>query len=85
MRLINTVTQGPGSQYEGRVEISHNGLWGTICSTVGWDWEDAHVICVMAGFSTAVRPVTDGFYGPAGEGGRRRNRLSEKTFYKRTL
>ena len=40
----------------------HNGRWGTICDE-GWDWEDAHVVCVMAGFGTAVRPVTDGYYG----------------------
>ena len=66
MRLTNTVTQGPGSQYEGRVEVYYSGQWGTICSR-GFDWEDAHVICVMAGFGTAVRPVTDGFYGPASQ------------------
>jgi hypothetical protein len=64
VRLSNTVTQGAGSQYEGRVEVYYNGRWGTICS-YGFDWEDAHVVCVMAGFGTAVRPVTDGFYGPA--------------------
>ena len=63
VRLVNNVTSGPGSQYEGRVEVHWNGQWGSICS-VGWDWEDANVICTMAGFETAVRPVTDGFYGP---------------------
>ena len=65
VRLTNTVTHGTGSQYEGRVEVYYNDQWGTICSE-GWDWEDAHVACVMAGFGTAVRPVTDGYYGSAG-------------------
>ena len=63
VRLVNNVTEGPGSQYEGRVEIYRNGVWGTVCN-VGWDWEDANVACVMAGYQTAVRPVTDGHYGP---------------------
>ncbi|CAI8016958.1 Galectin-3-binding protein [Geodia barretti] len=63
VRLVNNVTSGLGSQYEGRVEIYRNGTWGTVCS-VGWDLEDANVACVVAGFETAVRPVTDGFYGP---------------------
>ena len=62
VRLVNVNTTGPGSQYEGRVEIFYNGMWGTICSN-GWDWEDAHVVCVMAGFGTAVKPVTDGYFG----------------------
>ena len=63
MRLANPNSTEPGSQYEGRVEVYHSGEWGTICS-YGWSWEDAHVICRMIGFETAVRPVTDGYmYG----------------------
>ena len=59
---MNNAT-GPGSQYEGRVEVFWHGEWGTVCSN-GWNWEDANVVCVMVGFQTAVRPVTDGRFGP---------------------
>ena len=63
VRLVNFANAtGPGSQYEGRVEVYHEGEWGTICDN-DWTFQDAIVACRMAGFSTAVRPVTSGYYG----------------------
>ena len=35
---------GGSNEYEGRVEICMNGVWGSICD-YGWDSIDASVVC----------------------------------------
>jgi len=42
------------STNEGRVEVFHNGQWGTICDD-SWGYYEALVICRMLGFSNAVQ------------------------------
>ncbi|XP_008325989.1 deleted in malignant brain tumors 1 protein [Cynoglossus semilaevis] len=46
----------PG-RFRGRVEVRHNGVWGTICDD-SFDNVDGMVICKMLGFSSAITTFT---------------------------
>lgn len=42
---------GGNNPSEGRLEIKHEGTWGTVCSD-GFDQSDGQVVCSMLGYNT---------------------------------
>ncbi|NXE27638.1 MARCO protein, partial [Ardeotis kori] len=46
-----------GGGRRGRVEIFHQGTWGTICDD-GWDSQDGNVVCRMLGYSRSISTFT---------------------------
>ncbi|XP_022110413.1 uncharacterized protein LOC110989982 isoform X2 [Acanthaster planci] len=50
------------NRYEGRLEISINGTWGTVCGDL-WDLQDAQVACRQLGFPGVIRETHGGSFG----------------------
>lgn len=62
MRLV-----GGKNRHEGRVEIYHDGVWGTVCVN-GWGTNNAEVVCKDLGFpSRRALPTTNAFFGPGSD------------------
>ena len=57
VRLVNGA-----SLNEGRVEVYHNGQWGTVCDD-SWHTADADVVCKQLGFESAERIYYRAHYG----------------------
>ncbi|XP_017096513.2 LOW QUALITY PROTEIN: lysyl oxidase homolog 3A [Drosophila bipectinata] len=55
---------GGDNEYEGNIEVLHNGKWGAVCDDE-WDSAEGHIVCRQLGFPGMRRLTRSGYFGPA--------------------
>ena len=60
--IVVYVRLAGGSHEEGRVEVYHNGRWGTVCDD-GWNINAARVVCRQLGFPDAESAYQGSYFG----------------------
>ena len=63
MYPVRLVAPWPNVDFLGRVEVSNNGTWGTICHN-SFGLDDANVVCRMLGFNNARCSIYSARFGP---------------------
>ncbi len=61
LRLANGVREG-----EGRIEVYHNGQWGTVCDDE-WDQNDAMVVCKQLNYTNGLAKKEAAFGAGSGQ------------------
>lgn len=60
---VRLVPPFPDVYFFGRVEVFHDGEWGTICDDL-FRVEEAHVICSALNYERALCALSNARYGP---------------------
>ncbi|XP_074427285.1 scavenger receptor cysteine-rich type 1 protein M130-like [Larus michahellis] len=62
-RAAEVRLENGGGRCAGRVEVKHQGQWGTVCG-YNWDMDDAAVVCKQLRCGSAVKAHAEAHFGP---------------------